>query len=84
MAGAPSGRDESERASAPEEGGPVYAMTENAAATDWAQDGELADEIVLYGDVVVAASESDEDLTQVEIDTALGLDESAEDEPPQG
>lgn len=45
-----------------------------AAAPEWAQDGELADEIVLYSEVMVAASESDDDLTQNEIDTALGLD----------
>lgn len=49
-----------------------------AAPTEWAQDGELADEIVLYGDVVVAASESDDDLTLNEIDAALGLDDPSQ------
>ncbi len=44
-----------------------------ATAPEWAQDGDLADEIVLYGDVVVAASESERVLTLHEIDTALGL-----------
>ncbi len=48
----------------------------SATPSEWAKDGELADEIVLYGDVVVAASESDDDLTLHEIDTALGLDDT--------
>lgn len=39
----------------------------------WSDDGELADEITLYGDLVVAASETDRRLTVDEIDTALGL-----------
>lgn len=37
-------------------------------------DADLADEIVMYGDLVVAASESDRDLTLPEIDRVLGLD----------
>jgi hypothetical protein len=36
-------------------------------------DDELAEEIVLYGDLVVAASESEGDLTLREIDELLGL-----------
>jgi len=39
----------------------------------WADDGELAEEIELYGELVVAASESEE-LTQREIDRVLGVD----------
>lgn len=39
----------------------------------WSDDGDLADEIQLYGDLVVAASESDRRLTVDEIDTVLGL-----------
>ena len=40
---------------------------------DWADDGDLAEEIQLYGDLVVAASESERPLTPAEIDCALGL-----------
>jgi hypothetical protein len=36
-------------------------------------DDELAEEIVLYGDLMVAASESEGDLTLREIDELLGL-----------
>ena len=50
----------------------------SAAAAEWAQDGELADEIVLYSEVMVVASESEDDLTQNEIDTALGLDDPSQ------
>ena len=50
----------------------------STAAPEWAQDGELADEIVLYSEVMVAASESEDDLTQNEIDTALGLDDPSQ------
>jgi len=38
-------------------------------------DAELAEEIVLYGDLVVAASEAAGDLTLREIDELLGLDD---------
>lgn len=38
-------------------------------------DHALADEIVLYGDLVVAASESDRDLSLLEIDEVLGVAE---------
>ena len=41
----------------------------------WAADDELAGEIELYGDLVVAASSQEEPLTAVEIDSVLGLDE---------
>ncbi|SDQ84475.1 hypothetical protein SAMN05428996_2865 [Quadrisphaera sp. DSM 44207] len=36
-------------------------------------DDELAEEIELYGDLVVAASEADEALPQEEIDRLLGI-----------
>ncbi len=36
-------------------------------------DDELADEIELYGELVVVASESDRDLSLPEIDAALGV-----------
>lgn len=39
----------------------------------WSNDGDLADEIRIYGDLVVAASESDDTLTVTEIDAVLGL-----------
>lgn len=39
-------------------------------------DVELADEIELYGAVVVAASEKDGSLTPAEIDDALGVDDA--------
>lgn len=39
----------------------------------WSNDGELADEIAMYGDLVVAASESQQTLTVDEIDAALGI-----------
>lgn len=37
-------------------------------------DNELADEIELYGELVVAASESDRELSPHEIDQALGVE----------
>lgn len=40
----------------------------------WAEDGELATEIELYGDLVVAASESESELTMPQIDRVLGID----------
>lgn len=43
----------------------------------WSDDRDLAAEIRIYGDLVVAASESDRALTGPEIDAALGLDASA-------
>ena len=49
-----------------------------SAAAGWAEDGELADEIVLYSEVMVVASESENDLTQHEIDSALGLDDTSQ------
>ena len=48
----------------------------------WADDEDLAGEIELYGDLVVAASSQEEPMTSVEIDTALGLDEPASDHAP--
>lgn len=39
-------------------------------------DNELADEIEMYGELVVAASESDGELSLPEIDAALGLERS--------
>ncbi len=45
----------------------------------WSDDEDLAGEIELYGDLVVAASSQEEPLTSGEIDTALGLDETAPD-----
>ncbi len=45
------------------------------AAQAWSDDDELAGEIELYGDLVVAASSQESPLTPVEIDSALGLDE---------
>lgn len=39
----------------------------------WSNDGDLADEIRIYGDLVVAASESDGTLSVTQIDAALGL-----------
>jgi hypothetical protein len=40
----------------------------------WAEDGELATEIELYGDLVVAASESESELTLPQIDRVLRVD----------
>ena len=37
-------------------------------------DNELADEIEMYGELVVAASESDRELSLHEIDQALGVE----------
>ena len=45
----------------------------------WADDDELAGEIELYGDLVVAASSQEQPMTAVEIDSALGLDEAEPD-----
>lgn len=55
------------------------------AAQAWADDDELAGEIELYGDLVVAASSQEEPMTPLEIDNALGLDDDADataDGPP--
>lgn len=40
-------------------------------------DDVLAEEIELYGDLVVAASEDEGDLTQERIDRALGVEPTA-------
>jgi len=47
----------------------------------WADDDELAGEIELYGEMVVAASSQEEPMTSGEIDSVLGLDEDAADRP---
>lgn len=47
------------------------------AAQAWSDDDELAGEIELYGDLVVAASSHQAPLTPLEIDSALGLDDAA-------
>jgi hypothetical protein len=48
-------------------------MGESERSARHLADDDLADEIVLYGDLVVAASESEERLTLPEIDKVLGL-----------
>ena len=48
----------------------------------WTDDDELAAEIELYGDLVVAASESDRDLTLSEIDRILKVVRVAPRQPP--
>jgi hypothetical protein len=40
-------------------------------------DDELADEIEMYGELVVVASEADHELSLPEIDAALGLEQAA-------
>ena len=45
------------------------------------QDSLVLDEIELYGDLVIAASASEQPLSQDEIDLVLGLRREA---PPQG
>ncbi len=49
----------------------------------WADDDELAGEIELYGDLVVAASSQEAPLTPVEIDSVLGLDDDTRDLSPE-
>ena len=44
------------------------------------QDPQVLDEIELYGDLVIAASASDQPLSRAEIDRVLGLGLRAEDE----
>ena len=44
------------------------------------QDPQVLDEIELYGDLVIAASASDQPLSRAEIDRVLGLGRRAEDE----
>ncbi len=44
------------------------------------QDPQVLDEIELYGDLVIAASASDQPLSRAEIDRVLGLGHRAEDE----
>lgn len=58
-------------------------------ATSWAGrtplgDADLADEIELYGAVVVAASEKEGRLSPAEIDAALGLSPSSPPAPADG
>ena len=48
----------------------------------WTDDDELAAEIELYGDLVVAASESDRTLTVSEIDRILKVVPVAPRQPP--
>lgn len=51
----------------------------------WSNDGDLADEIRIYGDLMVAASESDGTLSVTQIDAALGLAiTGADDDPAPG
>jgi hypothetical protein len=45
--------------------------------TSWSDD-DLADEIELYGELVVAATAQETPMTPREIDTALGVDGAAE------
>lgn len=52
-------------------------MGGDAPRRHWADDGDLAEEIELYGDLVAAASESDEELTQRRIDQVLGVDQES-------
>jgi hypothetical protein len=60
-------------------------MGGDAPRRHWADDGDLADEIELYGDLVVAASESDEHLTQRQIDRVLGVEpQPAPSDSPNG
>ena len=44
------------------------------------QDPQVLDEIELYGDLVIAASASDQRMSRAEIDRVLGLGHRAEDE----
>jgi len=46
----------------------------------WSNDGDLADEIRIYGDLVVAASESSGTLSVTQIDAALGLADPVQDD----
>ena len=48
---------------------------EAGARRHWSEDDDLADEIELYGELVVAASESERDLTLPQIDKVLGVDQ---------
>lgn len=45
------------------------------------QDPLVLDEIELYGDLVIAASSSEEPLSQTEIDIVLGLAAEASEQP---
>ncbi|MFP5345452.1 MAG: hypothetical protein ACLGIA_00260 [Actinomycetes bacterium] len=48
---------------------------EAGARRHWTDDTVLADEIELYGELVVAASESERELTLPQIDRVLGVDQ---------
>ncbi|GAB2683927.1 hypothetical protein [Thalassiella azotivora] len=50
----------------------------------WAEDDALADEIELYGELVVAASESEDQLSLPQIDRVLGVDAAAGDQAHVG
>jgi hypothetical protein len=51
---------------------------EAGARRHWSEDDDLADEIELYGELVVAASESERDLTLPQIDKVLGVDQCSQ------
>lgn len=53
------------------------------ARRHWSEDDALADEIELYGELVVAASESDSELTLPQIDRVLGVEADGDDEAPR-
>ena len=53
-----------------------------ASRGHWTDDDDLAAEIELYGELVVAASESDRNLTLPEIDRILKVVRAAERQPP--
>lgn len=60
-------------------------MVGDGTRRHWADDGDLADEIELYGELVVAASESEQELTQPQIDELLGVRQrDAVDQQPGG
>ena len=48
------------------------------------QDPQVLDEIELYGELVIAASASEEPLSRDEIDRVLGLEQREGDEPQPG
>jgi hypothetical protein len=70
----PPSRDEWRGLELAEGGGPAVVRPPDTRL----QDPLVLDEIELYGDLVIAASSSEEPLSQDEIDHVLGVDESGD------
>jgi hypothetical protein len=62
------------RPSAARRGASTARRGEGGLSEMWAPDGVALDEIEIYGNLIIAASASDQPLSQREIDAILGVD----------